>query len=69
MKPMLEKYTSIHLYLDRDKKGLELTKEVLSISRKYRDESHTYKNHKDLNEYLTKEYHALSQSLRQGRRL
>ena len=69
MKPMLEKYPSIHLYLDRDKKGLELTKEVLSISRKYRDESLTYKNHKDLNEYLMKEYHGLSQSLQRGRRL
>ena len=69
MKPMLEKYTSIHLYLDRDKKGLELTKEVMSISRKYRDESLGYKNHKDLNEYLMKEYHALSQSLKRGRRL
>ena len=69
MKPMLEKYSSIHLYLDRDKKGLELTKEVLSLGRKYRDESLAYKNHKDLNEYLMKEYHAVSQSLRQGRRL
>ena len=69
MKPMLEKYSSIHLYLDRDNKGLELTKELLSMSRKYRDESLAYKNHKDLNEYLMKEYHALSQSLRQGRRL
>ena len=69
MKPMFENYPSIHLYLDRDKKGLELTKEILSISRKYRDESLTYKNHKDLNEYLMKEYHALSQSLRRGRRL
>lgn len=69
MKPILENYPSIHLYLDRDKKGLELTKEVLSISRKYRDESLAYKNHKDLNEYLMKEYHALSQSLQRGRRL
>ena len=69
MKPMLENYPSIHLYLDRDKKGLELTKEVLSISRKYRDESFAYKNHKDLNEYLMKEYPALRQSLQRGRRL
>jgi hypothetical protein len=69
MKPMLENYPSIHLYLDRDKIGLELTKEVLSISRKYRDESLAYKNHKDLNEFLMKEYHALSQSLKRGRRL
>ncbi len=69
VKPMLEKYSSIHLYLDRDKKGLELTKEVLSINRKYRDESDTYKNHKDLNEYLMKEYHAVSQSLKRGKRL
>jgi len=69
MKAILEKYPSIHLFLDRDKKGLAVTKEVLLNSKKYHDESLTYKNHKDLNEYLMKEYHALSQSLQRGRRL
>lgn len=69
MKPQLEKYPSIHLYLDRDNKGLTITKEVLTISRKYRDESHTYKNHKDLNEYLMKEHLEQKQSQSRGRSL
>ncbi|MES2331134.1 DNA primase [Sediminibacterium roseum] len=69
MKPQLEKYPSIHLYLDRDNKGLTITKEVLAISRKYRDESLIYKNHKDLNEFLMKEHFEQRQSQRRGRRL
>ncbi|MDP2421469.1 toprim domain-containing protein [Sediminibacterium sp.] len=68
MKPHLEKYPSIHLYLDRDNKGLVLAKEVLAISKKYRDESLVYKNHKDLNEYLMKEHFELKQSQSRGMR-
>jgi hypothetical protein len=68
IKPQLEKYPSIQLYLDRDNKGLALTKEVLAISRKYRDESRIYKNHKDLNEYLMKEHFELKQSQSRGMR-
>jgi hypothetical protein len=69
IKPELEKYPSIHLYLDRDNKGLIITKEALAISTKYRDESLTYKNHKDLNEYLINEHFELKQSQRRGMRL
>lgn len=69
MKPQLEKYPSIHLYLDRDNKGQSLTKEVLSISKKYRDESLIYKNHKDLNEYLMKEHFELRLTRSRGMRL
>lgn len=69
MKERLEKYPSIHLYLDRDKKGLAVTSEVLAVSQKYRDESLIYKNRKDLNEYLMKRPLELKPSHRRGRRL
>jgi hypothetical protein len=69
MKERLEKYPIIHLYLDRDKKGLATTKEILEINRKYRDASFFYKNHKDLNEYLMKEFYEPRQSQRRGMRL
>ena len=69
MKPQLEEYFSIHLYLDRDNKGLVITNEVLAKSKKYRDESLIYKNHKDLNDYLMNEHPERKQSQSRGRRL
>jgi hypothetical protein len=69
MKPRLEQYTSIRLFLDRDNKGLEITKEAMALSRKYHDESLTYKNHKDLNEFLMSQGTEQRQSQRRGRRL
>lgn len=68
MKPRLEQHSSIHLYLDRDNKGLAVTKEVSAIGKKYRDESLIYKDHKDLNEYLMKEHFELKQSQSRGMR-
>ncbi len=68
-KEVMEKYPSIHLYLDLDTSGMKITKEALSISRKYIDESYKYKNHKDLNEYLMKEYKMETPAQRIGRRL
>jgi DNA primase len=69
MKLRLEQYTSIRLFLDRDNKGLEITKEAMALSRKYHDESLTYKNHKDLNEFLMNQGTEQRQSQRRGRRL
>ena len=69
MKPKLEKYASVQLYLDRDSKGLSVTKELLALGSKYRDESPIYKNHKDLNEFLMKEHQEQRQSKRRGMRL
>ena len=68
-KEIMEKYPSIHLYLDRDNSGMKITKEALSISNKYIDESYKYKNHKDLNEFLMKEYKMETPAQRIGRRL
>jgi hypothetical protein len=69
MKPKLEQYTSIHLHMDRDKKGIEVTKDALAISNKYRDESTAYENYKDLNEYLMKEQQEAKQSQSRSRKL
>ena len=66
MKERMEKYPSVHLYLDRDNKGLAVTKEILKVSRKYHDKSYLYENHKDLNAYLMKEHPDIRQSRRRG---
>lgn len=69
VKPKLEQYPSIHLYLDRDKKGIEVTKDALALSDKYRDESLVYENYKDLNAYLMKEQLEIKQSQSRSRKL
>ncbi|MEO8174128.1 MAG: toprim domain-containing protein [Sediminibacterium sp.] len=66
MRERLDKYPSIHLYLDRDNKGLAVTNEILKINQKYHDKSYLYKNHKDLNEYLMKAHPEIKQSQRRG---
>ena len=68
-KEITEKYSSIHLYLDRDNSGMKISKESLLISNKYIDESYKYKNHKDLNEFLMTEYKIETPKQRIGRRL
>lgn len=68
-KEITDKHSSIHLYLDRDNSGMKITKESLLISNKYIDESYKYKNHKDLNEFLMKEYKIETPRQRIGRRL
>ncbi|MDJ1493721.1 toprim domain-containing protein [Cytophagaceae bacterium DM2B3-1] len=50
--PILEQYESIHLYLDQDTTGQRITAHALSLSTKYKDESHKYTGSKDLNEWL-----------------
>lgn len=69
MKTQLEKFAAIHLYLDRDRIGVSVTKELLAFSSKYQDKSQWYSNHKDLNEFLVKEHINKDQSQRLGRRL
>ena len=48
----MEQYPRIHLYLDRDTAGREVTKKALTWSARYVDKSHPYRLFKDLNEYL-----------------
>lgn len=65
---IMEKYSSIKLCLDRDNSGMKATKEALKISNKYIDESYKYENHKDLNEFLMKEYKMKTPGQRIGKR-
>ena len=46
-------YKSIDLYLDNDAAGKNNTTELLQYYPHIKDQSHRYKNHKDLNEKLT----------------
>ncbi len=48
----MEKNDLINLYLDRDNAGFKCTQNALGWNKKYNDQSHLYKNHKDLNEFF-----------------
>lgn len=48
----MEQHEGIHLFFDRDSTGQKVTQYALSLSRQYRDESHLYKNYKDLNDWM-----------------
>lgn len=65
----MEKYPSIHLYLDRDKAGIKTTLEAVALGKGYQDKSHLYKGYKDLNDYLINQRQEQKQRLRQGRHL
>jgi len=51
-RPFMEQHEQIKLYLDQDKTGQNYSSYALSLSRKYKDESQLYKNHKDLNDWV-----------------
>lgn len=51
-RPFMETHEGIRLYLDRDTTGQDYSQYALSLSNKYKDESHLYKLHKDLNDWL-----------------
>ena len=48
----MEKHEHIHLYLDNDEAGKKCLELALKRSLKYKDESHLYKDYKDLNDWL-----------------
>jgi hypothetical protein len=54
-KERMEQHQQIHLFLDRDSAGIKFTQAALQWSKKYIDQSHTYKKYKDLNEYLIRQ--------------
>jgi hypothetical protein len=49
---LMEKYSIVHLFLDRDKMGMSKTEQAVKWSRKYIDQSKHYGKFKDLNECL-----------------
>jgi hypothetical protein len=64
----MEKYSNTHLFLDRDSAGIKFTQQALQWSKKYIDQSHTYKKYKDLNEFLIQQKEQRhKQSHRMGR--
>lgn len=67
---LMEKYNTIHLFLDRDKMGLSKTEQALNWSGKYTDQSKHYSKFKDLNECLVKSVTSeLKQKRSRGMRL
>lgn len=67
---LMDKYDSIHLFLDRDTMGQQWTQKALRWSSKYKDQSKYYQRFKDLNECLVKSVdHELKQSRSRGMRL
>ena len=66
---LMEKYLSIHLFLDHDKMGQKCTQQALKWSDKYKDQSKYYQRFKDLNEVLVKSVsHELKQTRSRGMR-
>ncbi len=51
VRPLLEAHNIIRLYLDRDVAGQNCSRQALSWSGRYSDESSLYQNYKDLNDW------------------
>ena len=64
---LMEEHRKVFLYLDRDEAGLKNTERALQWNEKYLDQSHLYKNHKDLNDYLKSQHLKTNQGLKPGR--
>lgn len=62
-RPFMEQHEVIRLYLDRDTTGQNYSRYAVSLSNKYKDESHLYQSHKDLNEWLMNHEKALKKKL------
>ncbi len=65
-RPFMEQHDVIKLYLDRDTTGQNYSRYALSLSNKYKDESHLYHHYKDLNEWLVNSAKAQKKKLGQG---
>ncbi len=63
-RPFMEEHEAIKLYLDNDSTGQNYSRYALSLSNKYKDESHLYKLYKDLNEWLVNFGKAQKKNLR-----
>lgn len=50
--PLMERHTTINLYLDRDAAGMKYTEQALRISPRFKDDSFLYESYKDLNQFL-----------------
>lgn len=69
-RPLMERYSRIHLILDRDAAGRNQTAKALQWDRdKYIDRSDFYQGRKDLNEWLIHREHSREVTRKIGRRL
>lgn len=64
---IMEAHSTVHLYLDRDRYGQDVTQKAVGSASKYKDESSLYEHYNDLNEYLTGMGKTLKQS--KGKRM
>jgi len=60
----VEQHESIHLFLDHGKLGIGYTQKALSWSSRYKDESHLYEGHDDLNDWLKQKVNTQRKGLR-----
>lgn len=51
-RPVMEEHKEILLYLNNDQAGRNQTLYAISLSHRYKDQSHSYWRYKDLNDYL-----------------
>lgn len=65
---LMENHEQINLYLDRDKAGINYVQEALQWNQHlYKDRSHLYSNHKDLNDWLVNKQPDIKQGQKIGR--
>lgn len=66
---LMEQNQVIHLFLDWDRSGQQLTEKALKWDKRYMDQRDLYSGYKDLNEWLMGQYRPFNQSenLRMGR--
>ena len=65
---LMEKHEQVNLYLDRDKAGINCIQEALKWNQYlYKDQSHLYSNHKDLNDWLVNKQTDIKQGQKIGR--
>ncbi len=63
-RPFMEEHECIRLYLDRDATGQNYSRYAVSLSNNYKDESHLYRHHNDLNDWLVNFGKAQKRNLR-----
>lgn len=65
---LMENHVQVNLYLDRDKAGINCIQEALNWNQHlYKDQSHLYSNHKDLNDWLVNKQPGIKQGRKIGR--
>lgn len=65
---LMENHEQVNLYLDRDKAGMNCVQEALKWNQYlYKDRSHLYGNHKDLNDWLVNKQPDIKQGQKIGK--